>query len=98
VTTARTGAGQISATIRATSPTPGNELRQVKFNPATNAVVTAGGQTGPGNFTVPLATGTVELTFTVNRVAGNAAATVPMVVTDACGDWPTFVGLGVGVP
>lgn len=92
------GPGKIRAVVRSTSPLPGNELRQIRFNQGVNAVITAGGQTGGGNLTVPFPAGTVEFVFTVNRVASNQATTVPMVVTDVCGDWPTFVGMGVGVP
>jgi hypothetical protein len=97
VSVARTGPGQFRAVVRVTNPVPGNELRQVRFTQATNAVVTVGQQSGAGNFTVPLAPGTAELAFTVNRVAATQATTVPLVVTDVCGDWPTFVGIGRGV-
>ena len=92
----RDGPGQFHGVIRLSSALTGNALRQVRFNQATNAVITAGQQSGNGNFTVPLAAGTVEFTFTMNRVSANQATTVPLVVTDACGDWPTFVGFGRG--
>jgi hypothetical protein len=94
----RGGPGQIHGTIRSTSLQSGNVLRQVRFSQAANAVVAAGGQSGGGNFTVPFAPGTVEFTFTADRVVADRAATVPIVITDTCGDWPTFVGIGVGVP
>jgi hypothetical protein len=97
VLVARDGPGQIHVTIRSTSSQPGNELRQLRFTQATNAVVTAGTQSGTGNFTVPFALGTAEASFTINRVSPNQSVTVPMVVTDVCGDWPTFVGIGRGV-
>ena len=32
----------------------------------------------------------------VHRIANGAPATVERVVTDLCGDWPTFVGVGAG--
>jgi hypothetical protein len=32
--------------------------------------------------------------FYVRRVGSGTAGTVPFVVTDNCGDWPTFVGRG----
>jgi uncharacterized repeat protein (TIGR01451 family) len=38
-----------------------------------------------------------EYTFFVRRAA-SGAATVPLVLTDACGEWPSFVGMGAGVP
>jgi hypothetical protein len=47
---------------------------------------------------VTIPSGTQETTFTVQRTAAGQAATVPFTVVDACGNWPTFVGLGVGVP
>ena len=48
-------------------------------------------------FTVPLPTQPQGVLFVVRRQAAGAA-TVLVVVTDTCGPWPTFVGLGAGVP
>jgi hypothetical protein len=68
--------------------------------PLGNAVVTittpAG---GPGDqvrgFVYEPPPGTIEVSFTIRRVAPNGSATVsPLIVTDACGERPTFVGGG----
>jgi hypothetical protein len=40
-----------------------------------------------------LQVGGPRLSFTVRRL-GAGSFSVPLVVTDACGDWPTFVGAG----
>ena len=53
----------------------------------------AGGLTdSAGNTTLALS-GT-SFTFTVRRVTAGAATTVPFVVTDSCGAWPSLVGGG----
>jgi hypothetical protein len=36
----------------------------------------------------------ITLTLTLNRATLGQAAMVELVVTDGCGDWPTFVGGG----
>jgi len=92
------GAGRVRATILANNTTLGNELRQIRFGTATNATVIAGSQSGAGNFTVSLPGGTQQFQFDVQRGAAGQAATAHLVVADACGDWPTFVGLGTSVP
>ena len=43
---------------------------------------------------VTLPTQPQRLTFYVRRVSAGQASTVHLVVTDRCGDWPTFVGGG----
>ena len=35
-----------------------------------------------------------SVSFTVTRQAAGATVTVPLVVTDDCGEWNTFVGGG----
>jgi hypothetical protein len=49
-----------------------------------------------GNFSLPLGAGTTQTSFTVNRVNAGASTTVPLFVTDGCGEWQTFVGGGSG--
>jgi hypothetical protein len=71
-----------------------NALRVLRFGAATNATVEAGGQSGSGNFTVSLPAGTREYSFVVRRAATGQAVTVPVTVTDGCGEVPTFVGGG----
>jgi hypothetical protein len=69
-------------------------LRALRFGAATNAVIEAGGQSGPGGFTVTLPPGTAQHTFTLSRATAGQAATVPLTVADGCADWPTVVGGG----
>jgi uncharacterized protein (DUF1501 family) len=84
-----TGDGRLSVTVAAGV---GN-LQEIRFGAAQNAIVDVpGGQSGPGNFSIR-PTGTAQTSFFV-RKQGGGAATVPIVVVDDCGEWPTFVGGG----
>jgi hypothetical protein len=49
-----------------------------------------------GSFTVALPSGTSQTSFVVRRAVSGQAATVPLVVVDSCGEWPTVVGGGAG--
>jgi hypothetical protein len=69
-------------------------LRALRFGTASNAVIDAGGQRGAGDFIVTLPAGTQQTTFTLTRVSAGQAVSVLFIVTDACGDWPTLVGVG----
>ncbi len=85
-------------TIGATSSadTPANQLASLQLQSGTNTLVDIpGGQSGvTGSLPIPLPAGTQSYTFFVRpRVAGQAV-TLPLTVTDACGAWPTFVGVG----
>ena len=67
---------------------PGNARLDVSLEPA-NGDPTAG-------FARALAQRTdAEYSFTVRR-SGSGAVTVPLTVTDGCGEWKTFVGGGAG--
>jgi hypothetical protein len=44
---------------------------------------------------IQIPAGATEFTFRVRRTAPGAV-TVPFTVTDACGEWKTFVGGGAG--
>jgi len=56
-----------------------------------NATVDIGPLSGQsGDCTVPLQ-GQAQATLFVNRVIAGQASTATFVVTDGCGDWPTFV-------
>jgi hypothetical protein len=93
-----TSPGSLAATITAnTTPwTPTNSLTLLQFGAATNALIDVPGQppSQTGSFTVTLPPGTTSATFTVRRATSGAATTVPVVVSDTCGAWPTFVGGG----
>ena len=74
----------------------GGALSALHFGAAVNAQIDAPG--GPpnaaGNFDVIPQAGTPTYTFSIRRVTAGQAANVPFTVTDACGEWPTFVGGG----
>src|SRR5947199_305256 len=54
-----------------------------------------GGPTGAtGNVFVNLPSRPQQTTFVMSPATPGAALTVPLVVTDSCGAWPTFVGAG----
>ncbi|MCC7372910.1 MAG: hypothetical protein IT306_31140 [Chloroflexi bacterium] len=83
--------GRLHATVSAGA---GN-LRQMTVRPSVNAAVTLNGRTVDGNGeTTTLATGSATSTLTVVPVQWGQPVTVPIVVTDDCGPWTTFVGGG----
>jgi len=90
--------GQLQVTIAAqtSASTPTNALQALRFGAGTGALVDVpGGPTGQaGSFTLSLPPGTQQTTFFVRQATAGAAATVPLVVVDGCGDWPTVVGGG----
>jgi YVTN family beta-propeller protein len=92
------GAGSLQATVSAnTNPgVPPNSLVSLRFGPATGALIDVPGQPAgqTGSFTVTLPPGTTSTSFVVRQAAPVQAATVPLTVTDLCGDWPTVVGGG----
>jgi hypothetical protein len=93
------GGGRLEVTVQAGRPgtAPHNTVRQLQIVRATNAQVQVQGQTiGAGGGTVTPTTASSGLTFTVVRQSAGAPVTVPLVVTDDCGPWSTFVGGGPG--
>ena len=70
-------------------------IRSIQFGTARSAVIDVpGGPTGSGGgFTHTPTDSPSSLTFTVRR-NGGGGATVPLTVTDWCGEWRTFVGGG----
>jgi hypothetical protein len=87
--------GSLSVTVTANHDafTPTNTLSLLQFGATTNALIDMpSGPTGStGSFSYTPSGS--PLTFTVRR-AGPGSTTVPFVVTDSCGSWPTFVGGG----
>jgi uncharacterized repeat protein (TIGR01451 family) len=77
------------------SATPGYRLTQLRATIPPNARIDVAG--GPSNLSgqqlLPVGSGTQPVEFFVRRVSPGAV-TVPLVVTDTCGDWSTFVGGG----
>ena len=92
VSTARGVPGQLLATIAASGA--GNGPRELRIGDARNAIVAAAGQSGRGNFTIPLPALPASVTLTVTRDPVGQPVYVPFVAVDRCGDWNTFVGGG----
>ena len=98
---ARPVGGTLAVTITAqrNELTSTNALVRVAIEDARNATIEVPAQTGTparngtANFEVPLTANTTELRFTVRRRAAGAVH-VPLVVTDGCPPWRTFVGGG----
>jgi hypothetical protein len=72
-------------------------LEAVEVGQGSNAVIDVpdGPTASSGNVTLRPPGGSNSLAFYVRRAAPGAA-TVPLVVLDECGAWPTFVGFGNG--
>jgi len=88
--TTSAGGGQLQVTVSA----GGGTIHQIRFGPTSNAIVSVNGQSGQtGSFTYQPSTATSQASFVVRRASGGPA-TVPIVVVDDCGEWPTFVGGG----
>jgi len=88
---------QVTITAEASAGAPNNTLHALRFGAATNALIDIGATTGgSGDFTANLPSAPQQVTFTIRRAIAGQATTVPLVVVDDCGDWPTFVGAGQG--
>ncbi|MCC7369241.1 MAG: carbohydrate binding domain-containing protein [Chloroflexi bacterium] len=92
VQTSLASGGRLLATISVSGP--GNRLLGLRVSQTQNALVDATGLTGrSGQFTVSVSAGATSASFYVRR-SGGGPATVSLVATDACGEWPTLVGGG----
>lgn len=95
------GTGRMQATIQVGRPAgaTGNIVRKIRVGNIRNAEVEILGQTfnaqNDGASLVPT-TASQTVTITVTRQASRAgqAVTVPLTITDDCGEWQTFVGGG----
>src|SRR4051812_19681866 len=98
VTVAPGVAGALQVTIAAATNgnTPTNQLTRLQFGAATGALIDVPGQPAgqTGNFGVNLTGGPTQASFVVRQATSGQPATVPLTVTDGCGDWPTLVGGG----
>jgi hypothetical protein len=95
--TASPSPGSLQVTVTAGRPNgaPDNTLKTIRFGAITNGSIDIAGYGAPSsNTSVGVAPGTSQLTFVLRRAANGAPTTVPLVLTDDCGDWPTFVGGG----
>jgi glucose/arabinose dehydrogenase len=95
-----TGPGRLQVTITAGTSVgmPSNQLLAIRFGPARDALIDLpDGQTGmAGNFSVTPSAGAQQYSFVVRETSPGATPTVPLIVVDDCGEWPTFVGAGPG--
>jgi hypothetical protein len=104
VTTTPGASGQINVTLTTAAPpiqqvrfqlsstqTSRNAAVDVPRDPSIPSLAQNGVLNQTADFTLQV--GGPRLSFVVRRLAGGAY-TVPLIVTDACGDWPTFVGAG----
>lgn len=91
ITTARGAPGTLNVTVKSGL----GPIQSLRFGDARSALVDIpNGPTGSsGGFTHTPSGNVSQLTFTVRR-NGPGGATVPFVVADVCGEWPTFVGGG----
>ena len=93
-----TAPGVLEVTVAAgtTTGAPSNPLRTARFGLVSNGTIELSGygQVASGT-TVGIAPGTREATFVVRRPASSSTI-VPLFLTDACGEWRTFVGAGTG--
>ena len=97
VTTQPIPGGHLGVTLTAgRAGVPNNTIHSVQVDASSNVTVDSAAGVGQGGkFTVNLSPPAQTTSLTVNRVAsGNAL--VRLVITDDCGDWPTFVGGGGG--
>jgi hypothetical protein len=101
VTVTPTGPQQADLAVTVTAGTsagaPSNQLDAVRFNAISNGWIEAGGQTGDrGSWEVTLPADTTQFHFVLHADAPSTPPTAHLVVHDACGAWPTFVGTGTG--
>lgn len=100
VSNASDSAGHLVTTIVVTS-NPGpttNAVQALTFGAIRNASVQVSGVAGQvqSGQRVPIAGRPQSLTLSISRAVAGQGVFVPLTVTDACGDWPTFVGTGTG--
>jgi hypothetical protein len=100
MTTAKIGAGQLQATLIAQTNAlrPTNSLSSVRITAIGNAAVTLNGSPVAAGQTITLPAGSTQATLLLDRRGPpqnpGLASTVAFVVTDACGEWKSFVGGG----
>jgi len=89
------GVLQVTVAVGRSAEAANNTLQTIRIGSVVNGTidVSGRGQIASGT-TVTMAPGTQQATLVVRRVASGTATTVPLVLTDACGEWPTLVGGG----
>lgn len=91
--------GVLQATITARDAicSPDNQLRSVRFTRLDNATVDVPGVgtiSAPAAAAIPLPGGPPSVVLTLRRIQEGRPSTAAVVITDGCGDWPTFIGGG----
>jgi hypothetical protein len=96
VATTKLGSGQLRAILGAQTNvgTTTNGLSSVRITKIANAAVTVNGAAAAEGQTVTLPANSQQATLLVTRATGGQATTVSFAVTDACGEWKSFVGGG----
>ncbi|HLH23799.1 MAG TPA: hypothetical protein VK066_14850 [Chloroflexota bacterium] len=83
----------VTLTAGTSAGVPNNQLDAVRFNAIGYGWIEAGSQTGErGSFDVALPAGTEQFSFVLHADSPGTPPTAHLVVQDACGAWPTFVG------
>ena len=89
--------GELRVTVTAGTPAgaAGNTVRAIRLGTSANARVdlTGRGLVADGQL-VQLAASTRQATLVVRRTTPGVATTVPLILTDDCGEWQTLVGGG----
>jgi hypothetical protein len=92
---ARPSNGTLAVTVSANGAN--NSVRGLRFEAFANAIVDVGtqrNQSAPFAAAIPAGQEPTSIQFVVRRQAAGRATMVRLVVTDACGEWSTFVGGG----
>jgi len=92
----RTVPGRLDVTVTAVMGpgAPNNRAHALRFGTPSNARILVDGQQVTGGTRVALPAGTTQARFSLERIATDQGATVPLVLEDDCGDWSTFAGGG----
>ena len=87
---------QVMVSANTSDALPINALSEIHFLAGSDTLVDIPGRApgARGDFTVQLPLGTQQTVFTVRRAQTGKPAMVSLVITDLCGPWNTFVGMG----
>ena len=96
VQSAPAGPGQLQTTVTAQilPATPSNSLQRITFARVVNGIVLLNGSPVAEGASIALPGGTTQITLLTQRQNVGAGTIVVFVVTDICGNWPSFVGGG----
>ena len=83
----------VTLTAGTSAGAPSYQLASVRFNAIGYGWIEAGSQTGDrGSFEVAVPADTAQFSFVLHADTPGTPPTAHLVVHDACGAWPTFVG------